>query len=62
MGHGHTFENVDVVKNDLNSKILELAPDNCQNYKNIPIMTAGPDIGTKSILDLSNDGINGMIV
>ena len=29
MGHGHTFENVDIVKNDLNSKILELAPDNC---------------------------------
>ena len=62
MGHGHVFENVDVVKNELNSKILELAPDNCQNYKSIPIMTAGPDIGTKSILDMSADNINGIIV
>lgn len=62
MGHGHTFESVDAVKNDLNSKILDLAPTNCHNLKSIPIMTAGPDIGTKSIIDTTQDKVQGIIV
>jgi hypothetical protein len=50
------------VKEELNSKILELSPANCANYHAIPVMAAGEDIGQKCLLDLSVDGIEGMIL
>lgn len=31
LGHGHVFESLDIVKDELNAKILELAPDFCSN-------------------------------
>lgn len=45
LGAGHVFESLDIVKNDLNSKILELSPRGCSNYEQIPIMSVGEDIG-----------------
>jgi len=52
LGNGHYFENLKVIQDELNSKFLELAPKNCSNIDQIPIMTAGNDIGQKSLIDL----------
>lgn len=46
----------------MNAKILELAPSNCANYDKIPIMSAAADIGTKQLIDLKADGIEGIIL
>lgn len=32
LGAGHVFESLDVVKEELNSKILDLSPAGCSNY------------------------------
>ena len=45
LGAGHVFESLDIVKEELNSKILELSPKDCSNYSQIPIMSLGEDIG-----------------
>lgn len=62
LGHGHTFSSLEVVKDELSSKILELSPALCNNYEQIPVMAAGEDIGEKKLIDLAADGIEGMIV
>ena len=57
------FESLNVVKDELNSKILELSPRGCANYEQIPIMSLGEDIGQKSIIDVkAKDAIQGFIV
>lgn len=45
LGAGHTFAGLEDVQKELNAKILELAPNLCSNYENIPIMSAAADIG-----------------
>jgi hypothetical protein len=62
LGAGHKFESMKEVQEELNSKILELAPKFCSNRKEIPIMTAGEDIGEKALIDVTAEGIEGMIV
>mmetsp|Transcript_9314 Transcript_9314/g.15703 ORF Transcript_9314/g.15703 Transcript_9314/m.15703 type:complete len:417 (-) Transcript_9314:351-1601(-) len=62
LGHGHKFDSLKSIQDELNSKILELAPRPCANLKQIPIMTAGDDIGEKSVIDLSQEGIEGFIL
>ena len=63
LGHGHKFESMQEIQDELNSKILELSPENCSNYSSIPIMTAGEDIGKKSLIDVKGqDGIQGFLV
>lgn len=63
LGNGHKFENLKVIQDELNSKFLELAPKNCSNIDKIPIMTAGNDIGQKSLIDLKKiDQIEGIIL
>jgi hypothetical protein len=47
LNHGHKFVNIDQVKNELSQKIVDLAPKNCSNYKEIPFLTVGKDIGTR---------------
>lgn len=62
LGHGHKFGELKEIQDELNAKILDLSPQGCSNYNEIPIMTAGNDIGDKSIVDLAEDQIEGMIV
>lgn len=62
LGHGHKFSSMEEIQQELNSKILELAPKNCANRKQIPVMTAGEDIGQKTLIDLRSEGIEGMIL
>ena len=45
LGHGHKFDSLKTVQEELNAKILDLAPGDCSNIDQIPIMTAGEDIG-----------------
>ena len=59
LGHGHKFDSLKEVQDELNAKILDLAPGGCSNINHIPIMTAGEDIGSKTIFD---HGVEGMIV
>jgi hypothetical protein len=62
LGHGHKFDSLESVKDELNSKILELSPVDCANFHEIPVMSAGEDIGQKLLMDLTENGIEGMIV
>jgi len=47
LNHGHKFESIETVKNELSPKVLELAPTHCSNYKEIPFLTIGSDIGER---------------
>lgn len=63
LGHGHTFGSTEEITKELSPKIIELAPENCSNINEMPFMTAGNDIGEKSIIDVaSTDKIDGLIV
>ena len=53
LGNGHKFSELKEVQDELNAKILDLSPSGCANYHQIPIMTAGGDIGEKSMVDLA---------
>ena len=47
----------------LSDKVLELAPNGCSNIDKIPFMTAGGDLGQKSLIDVkANDNIQGIIL
>lgn len=41
LNHGHKFESIETVKTELSPKVVELAPQNCSNYKEIPFLTIG---------------------
>ena len=63
LGHGHTFGTLDDITKELSHKIIELAPAGCKNIDKIPFMTAGGDLGQKSLIDVKkNDGVEGIIV
>ena len=63
LGHGHTFDKFEEIKSELSPKIIELAPMYCSNLSEIPFMTAGSDIGEKSLIDVAkNDKISNIIV
>ena len=51
LGHGHNIGNMKEVSDELSPKILELAPEGCTSHP-IPIMSAGEDIGQKSLIDV----------
>jgi hypothetical protein len=62
LGHGHNIGNMKEVSDELSPKILELAPEGCTTNP-IPIMSAGEDIGQKSLIDVQGqDKISGIIV
>lgn len=56
LNHGHKFESIETVKNELSPKVLELAPSPCTNYKEIPFLTIGKDIGERGQVFTSEDG------
>lgn len=56
LNHGHKFDSIETVKNELSPKVLELAPNNCSNYKEIPFLTIGSDIGERGAVYSSPDG------
>jgi hypothetical protein len=63
LGAGHVFESLMVVREELNSKILDLSPHGCTNYDKIPIMLVGEDMGEKTIINVkAKDGIEGFIL
>jgi len=63
LGFGHKFSSLQEVQDELNSKFLDLSPQGCKNYDKIPIMTAGEDIGSKSVIDVvTEDKIEGFIL
>jgi hypothetical protein len=47
LNHGHKFDNIETVKNELSPKVVDLAPQQCSNYKEIPFLTIGSDIGQR---------------
>ena len=56
LNHGHKFESIETVKTELSPKVVELAPQNCSNYKEIPFLTIGQDIGQRQEVYRSPDG------
>lgn len=44
------------MKSELSPKVLELAPSHCSNYKEIPFLTIGKDIGERGEVYTSPDG------
>lgn len=55
LNHGHKFDSIETVKNELSPKVLELSPSNCSNYKEIPFLTIGKDIGERGEVYQSPD-------
>lgn len=55
LNHGHAFVDIETVKLELSPKILELAPKGCSNFKEIPFLTVGKDIGERVQVHLSID-------
>jgi len=55
LNHGHKFDSIDTVKNELSPKVVDLAPQNCSNYKEIPFLTIGKDIGELQVVYRSPD-------
>jgi ubiquinone/menaquinone biosynthesis C-methylase UbiE len=47
LNHGHMFGDLEAVKNQLSPKVLELAPENCSNKKELPFLSIGSDIGKR---------------
>lgn len=56
LNHGHKFDSIETVKTELSPKVVELAPQNCSNYKEIPFLTIGQDIGQRQEVYRSADG------
>lgn len=56
LNHGHKFESIETVKNELSPKVVDLAPQQCSNYKEIPFLTIGQDIGQRQEVYRSPDG------
>lgn len=56
LNHGHKFDSIETVKTDIQGKILELAPSHCANFKEIPFLTIGKDIGERGAVYSSPDG------
>lgn len=56
LSHGHKFDSIETVKNELSPKVIELAPKNCSNYKEIPFLTIGTDIGERHEVFRTDDG------
>ena len=56
LNHGHKFDSIETVKSELNTTVIELAPQNCSNYKEIPFLTIGSNIGERSQVYKSPDG------
>lgn len=56
LNHGHKFDSIETVKNELSPKVLELSPSHCSNYKEIPFLTIGSDIGVRGEVYTSVDG------
>lgn len=56
LNHGHKFESIETVKTELSPKVVDLAPQNCSNYKEIPFLTIGQDIGQRQEVYRSPDG------
>ena len=57
LGYGHKFADLKSIQDELNAKILDLAPTDCENYKEIPIMTVADNVGEVAILDAKIPGI-----
>lgn len=55
LNHGHKFDSIETVKAELSPKVIDLAPSNCSNYKEIPFLTIGTDIGERAELYRSAD-------
>lgn len=56
LNHGHKFDSIETVKTELSPKVVDLAPQNCANYKEIPFLTIGQDIGQRQEVYRSPDG------
>lgn len=56
LNHGHQFGDLEQVKTQLSPKVLELAPENCSNKKELPFLSIGSDIG-KRVGVYREDGI-----
>lgn len=56
LNHGHKFDSIETVKSELGPKVVDLAPQNCSNYKEIPFLTIGTDIGLRQEVYRSPDG------
>ncbi|GFO39899.1 methyltransferase-like protein 13 [Plakobranchus ocellatus] len=47
LNRGHTFENMEAIKAELSSKVMELAPPDCPSKSQVPYLSIGEDIGRR---------------
>jgi len=51
LGYGHKFADLKTIQEELNAKLLDLAPTDCSNYQEIPIMTVADNVGEVALLE-----------
>lgn len=59
LGRGHTFESTAQVQEELNSKILELAPNTMNSTERIPYLTIEEGIGKRNIIHRGHSDLSG---
>ena len=50
LGRGHSYENLDQIKTELNPGIIALMPQDCTNAANIPYMSTGHVIHLREVV------------
>ena len=50
LGRGHTYENLDKIKEELNPGIVSLMPTDCSNASSIPYMSSSRVIHLREVV------------
>lgn len=59
LGRGHVFESTTQVQEELNGKILELAPDTMRTDEKIPYLTVQEGLGARNIVHQGHSAVSG---
>lgn len=62
LGRGHRFVDMDSIKKELSSKVMELAPKNLSSNAQVPFLSIGEDLGNRVVLHEGNSELSGDFV
>lgn len=59
LGRGHTFTDMDAIKGELSTKVMELAPRKLSRNAQVPFLSVGEDLGNRVVLYEGNSQSSG---
>jgi len=62
LGRGHRFVDMDSIKKELSSKVMELAPKSLSSNAQVPFLSTGEDLGNRVVLHEGNSELSGDFV